>query len=174
MRLNIVVEYLILIYFFSIILHNKLVVKILLFSIIPFLLYIILDYFNDAKNSLPNNPSVVEFLVFIVILIYFFFEKMTQSALVPIYQTINFWICVGLFLYFTGSFFFLLLLANVDKSDIKLKSEMKIIYSVVTITKNIILGLALLTREEKEEEIKEFHMPDELYFDNFPPTKSSN
>ena len=92
----------------------------------------------------------------------------------PIYQTINFWICVGLFVYFTGSFFFLLLLSNVDKMNTALKNEMKIIYCVVTIVKNFILGLALLTNEDKTNEFKEFQIPNELDFDSFTPNKNLN
>ena len=123
---------------------------------------------------MPNDASVIEFLIFIVILIYFFFEKMKQNFIVPIYQTINFWVCVGLFVYFTGSFFFLLLLSNVDKTDTHLKNEMKIIYSIVTILKNIILSLALLVNEDKTDEFQEFQIPNELDLDSFTPNNNLN
>lgn len=99
---------------------------------------------------------------------------MKQNFIVPIYQTINFWVCVGLFVYFTGSFFFLLLLSNVDKTDTHLKNEMKIIYSIVTILKNIILSLALLVNEDKTDEFQEFQIPNELDLDSFTPNNNLN
>ena len=94
--------------------------------------------------------------------------------MLPIYQTINFGLCVGLFVYFTGSFFFLLLLSNVDKTDKELKSQMTIIYSIVTIIKNIILGIALLINESNSEKEKEFHIPNEIDLDSFSPNNNLN
>ena len=92
----------------------------------------------------------------------------------PIYQTNTFWICVGLFLYFTGSFFFLLLLSNVEKSNISLKNEMMIIYSIVTISKNLILSCSMIVDETKEEDLTELHIPSEIDLDSFSPNNNFN
>lgn len=99
---------------------------------------------------------------------------MKINVLFPIYQTINFWICVGLFIYFTGSFFFLLLISNVSKADIELSRQMTIIYNVVTIIKNLMLGLALIVKEDNSSESKDFRIPDEIDLDNFVPNKNLN
>ena len=168
LRFNIIVEYIILIYFISLIIKESIVKKIVLFSIIPFSIYYIFDFIK-SRGSIPNDPSIVEFLVFIVILIYFFFEKMKISVQFPIYQTIYFWICVGLFLYFTGSFFFLLLISNVNKSDIILTGQMTVIYNIVTIIKNLLLGSALLVKNDPTDDANEFKIPNEMDLDNFSP-----
>lgn len=92
----------------------------------------------------------------------------------PIYQTIDFWICVGLFLYFTGSFFFLLLISNVDRSDAALTQQMKIIYNVVTIIKNLMLGCALIVKEDNSNETGDLKIPDEIDLGNFVPNNKLN
>lgn len=174
LRLNIVTEYIILIFFFRYIFQNSIINKIISYSIIPFLIYIIIDFYYGDKNSLPNKVSVIEFFIFIIILIYYFFEKMRLNVLLPIYQTNAFWICVGLFLYFTGSFFFLLLLSNVEKSNVSLKNEMMIIYSIVTISKNLILSCSMIVDETKDEEMTELHIPSEIDLGNFSPYNNLN
>lgn len=99
---------------------------------------------------------------------------MRLNVLLPIYQTNAFWICVGLFLYFTGSFFFLLLLSNVEKSNVSLKNEMMIIYSIVTISKNLILSCSMIVDETKDEEMTELHIPSEIDLGNFSPYNNLN
>ena len=70
----------------------------------------------------------------------------------PIYSTIKFWICVGLFVYFTGNFFYILLVENSKNASQEVKNQLTIIYCVVTITKNLILGLAFLNKDEVGKE----------------------
>lgn len=145
----------------------------MLLSIIPFFIYYTYDFIK-FNGTIPNNPSIAEFLVFIIILVYFFFEKMKVNVQFPIYQTIDFWICVGLFIYFTGSFFFLLLISNVNKSDNELRSQMAIIYSIVTIVKNIMLSASLFVNESKLDQDNPLKIPSELNLDSFSPKNNLN
>ncbi|MEO6488802.1 MAG: hypothetical protein ABIO04_02585, partial [Ferruginibacter sp.] len=119
-------------------------------------------------------PTLAEFLIFIIFLIFFFFEKMQHNFLVPIYQTINFWICVGLFVYFTGNFFFILLVESSKSTDPQLKNELVIIYSVVTIVKNLILGLSLYNNNENVRHSDNFIVPTDLNLDTFTPNNNLN
>ena len=96
---------------------------------------------------------------------------MQTVVLYPLYQSITFWICVGLFLYFTGNFFFLLLIKSTSDVDIKL--QMKIFYSFVTITKNVFLSLAFFATEKIDEE-DILHIPSELDLDSFNPKTTLN
>lgn len=90
----------------------------------------------------------------------------------PLYQTISFWICVGLFLYFTGNFFFLLLIKSTN--DVHVKIQMKTLYSFVTITKNIFLSVALFASEINEGKNDNIEIPDYLDLDDFSFTKQVN
>jgi len=80
----------------------------------------------------------------------------------------DFWICVGLLIYFAGNFFFLLYSSTQSKAAIR--NEMQLIYSIVTITKNLILGFSFFAddgaRGEQDEKI---HFPKDLNFDTFTP-----
>jgi len=81
----------------------------------------------------------------------------------PLYQSISFWLCVGFFIYFTGNFFYLLFLTST--SDKKLVTEMKIVYTIVTITKDIILCLAWFAQEHNETKEEELRIPEDLHLD---------
>lgn len=93
----------------------------------------------------------------------------------PIYDTINFWICVGLFVYVTGIFFYILLVENSSKSDLKLQSELRLIYSAVTIVKNLILSFALIKNHDNNQVVKQsLDIPSELDLDSFYPNNNLN
>jgi hypothetical protein len=99
---------------------------------------------------------------------------MQYSFEVPIYQTITFWICVGLFVYFTGSFFYILLAVN-SAADEQIKNEAIIIFSFVTIIKNFILGFAFLKSESDNiSNENTLNVPNELNLDSFTPKNLEN
>ena len=132
----------------------------------PFTIYSIYNLLNAAKtNTFNNNALIIEFLIFIIFIIYFFYEKMKTVVLYPLYQTITFWICVGFFLYFTGNFFFFLFIKST--SDQHIKMQMKFIYNIVTISKNIFLGFAFFANEVVESKDDNLEIPDNLDLDSF-------
>lgn len=163
-RIYTIVEYTILSLFFCTLLKNRIVKKILLFCIAPFIIYSVYNYFNTDKNAFSNNPFLVEFLAFIVILAYYFYEKMKIVTSYPLYQSISFWLCVGFFIYFTGNFFFLLF--STSGKDPAFVRQMRILYAVVNISKDIILCLAWLAHEPTEEENAELLIPDDVHLDD--------
>jgi len=167
-RIYVVVEYTIFSIFFFYILKKSIPKRIIIFSILPFIIFSFYDLFNTGKANFSYYPLIIEFLVFIVVLIYFFYEKMQTVVLYPLYQSITFWICVGLFIYFTGNFFYLLF--SKSSTDPKFQLQMKIIYSFVTISKNVLLSLALFANEPNEENNNELQIPTDLNLDEFSLT----
>ncbi len=98
---------------------------------------------------------------------------MKTVVMYPLYQSISFWICVGFFLYFTGTFFFILFINS--STDKEFRVLMNTIVRMVTITKNILLCLALLASESVEEEGgDELHIPTEIDLDEFSLTNLKN
>lgn len=170
-RFYVVFEYTIFSIFFYKILNNQVPKKIVLYSIFPFIFYSIFDYSIGDKSTFSSNTLIVEFLAFMIFIIYFFYEKMQTVVFYPLYQTISFWICVGLFLYFTGNFFFLLLIKSTN--DVHVKIQMKTLYSFVTITKNIFLSVAFFASEINEGKNDNIEIPDYLDLDDFSFTKTS-
>ena len=174
LRVHSVFEYFLISYFLYIVIRNSIVKKIILFLTIPYLILSIYDFYKYGNQAFSNDPSLVEFLVLILFIIFFLFEKMQYSIQVPVYQTINFWISVGLFVYFTGTFFYILLVKNTNNADIDLKKQLIIINSVVIIFKNIILGLSFLIKEDKSNDDNILNIASELDLDSFYPNNNLN
>jgi hypothetical protein len=164
-RFYVVFEYVLFALFFYNLFRNEFVKKIVLFSSIPFILYSGYDFLISAPNTFSNLPLIIEFLAFIIFIIYFFYEKMQTVVSYPLYQSITFWICVALFIYFSGNFFFLIFLKS--SKDPAFIYQMKIIYSFITITKNIILCLALLGYERIESTDENLNIPSDVNLDEF-------
>lgn len=145
-------------------LKSRIVAKLIRLSVIPFVIISLLTWYFTEKNKFSNVPVVIEFIVFIFILLYYFYEKMKYVKTYPLYQSISFWLCVGLFIFFTGNFFYLLFITTY-KDPVFLK-QMKIVYSIINITKDIILSLAWLAHEPTEEENTELRIPDDVHLDD--------
>ena len=173
LRLYIATEYLILIYFFAFLAKNNSYKKIIAFSIIPFWGYCIYNYITSDPQTFNNYPSLVEFSVFILLIIYYFYEKMNIVSSIPLFKSISFWLCVGLFIYFTGNLFFLLFITSTN--DKYIITQMFLIYSFVTITKNIILASAWFANERVSTDDDIIQLPENMNLDDdFNFTNTTN
>ncbi|CAN5741726.1 hypothetical protein BH11BAC4_BH11BAC4_15940 [soil metagenome] len=126
----------------------------------------------STSTNYNNYPSLIEFLIFIIFIIYFFYEKMNTVVEYPLYQSISFWICMGLFIYFTGNFFFFLFINS--SKDKQFLNQMRVIYGVVTICKNIMLCVAFFAEERIDQEENAFQIPNEIDLDSFNPKTNLN
>ena len=170
-KLYTIVEYVL----FAIMLYhfyeNKAAKKLIIFSIFPFLFFSLINlYFN--KNNFSSSPLLLEFFSFIVFIIYFFYEKMKSTILNPIYQNISFWICVGLFFYFSGNFFFLLFSTLRFKDGLVV--QMQLVYTIVTISKNLFLSFAFFANGDIIKKNKYIQIPKDLNFDSLSPNNNIN
>lgn len=86
----------------------------------------------------------------------------------PLYQSITFWISVGLFVYFAGNFFFILFINS--SSDPAFVAQMKNIYSFVTISKNLLICSAFFATEMTDDNDINLHIPNDLQLDDFTLT----
>ena len=92
---------------------------------------------------------------------------------IPLFNSISFWLCVGLFIYFTGNLFYLLFITSTK--DEKLQIEMQTIYSCVTIAKNIILAAAWFAHEKLQTDADIIQLPENMKLDDdFTFTNTSN
>ena len=143
--------------------------KAVLFSIIPFIIYAFGDYLAHDRTQFNNHSNIVSALLLIVFIVYFFYEKMNTVVMYPLYQSISFWICVALLLYFAGSFFFFLFI----KSGVN-RGLMNNIYAAVAILKNILLCLSLFASERVDNEDDALHIPNDLDLDELSLTNPKN
>jgi hypothetical protein len=146
--------------------QNALAKKMIIYSILPFLIFSFINVFY-SKYNFSNYPLLYEFLAFIIFLIYFFYEKMRLTFNYLLYQSISFWICVGLFFYFCGNFFFLLFTSY--SSNHNFIFQLQLVYTFVTIIKNLILSFSLLSKEINNNEQKSYPFPQDLDLDAITP-----
>lgn len=161
-------EYSIIAFFLYQIIRSPVFRKLILFSIVPFIIFAVVDYWISDREQFNNHSNIISALLIIGYITFYFYEKMRSVAISPLYQSIIFWICVGLFFYFAGTFFFFLFInSSKDKEFIRL---MNYIYVFVVITKNLILGLSLLASDTDETSDNDtLHFPTDLDLDELSP-----
>lgn len=84
-----------------------------------------------------------------------------------LYFGTDFFICVGLFIYFTGNFFYLLFSTFESNQNVKL--QMQLIYSSVTILKNLILGFSFFLSKNNTNNNNSIPFPEDLNLDAITP-----
>jgi hypothetical protein len=99
---------------------------------------------------------------------------MQTVVLYPLYQIPSFWIAVGLFIYFTGNFF--VIAFGYSNSDHAYIVQLRIVYGIITFTKNIILALALFGSEpdNADNNPDTLDLPSNLNLDEFSLTNLKN
>lgn len=145
-RIYDIVEYTLLSYFFSLHLKNNTIRLILVYSAIPFCIYCLYDFFIAKEPAFAFLPLVTECLVLLSVIIYIFYEKNQIVSKIPLNKSYFFWIAVAFMVYASGNFFLFLYSKNTyNANDETFKNYYTIIYSVITILKNILLctGISL-------------------------------
>lgn len=125
---------------------------------------LLLNHFY-IKNPFITNYQVIctSFLLIIYILI-FFYSKMKKVSSLPLYQTMSFWIFAAFFLYYTGNFFFFLIIGS--EQTLEIQQFLLLVYSGVTILKNILLSLSFKFFEPIENNKQSLTIPTELNLDD--------
>lgn len=142
--------------------------KIILYSIPLFILYAVVDYALADTKQFNNHSNIVSAFLLILYLIYYFYDKMKTVLRYPLYESISFWICVGFFINYTGIFFFILFInSSTDKEFVVLMNS---IYGIVTITKNVLLCVALFADERIDQEQDELQLPAQIDSNEFLPS----
>lgn len=145
-RIHNFIEFSLLTYIFTFSINNRIIRKLIAFSIIPFFFICILDYFTSAAPDLAYFPLIVESLFFIILIIYFFFEKIKQDVAEPLFNNFIFWFAVAFLINFAGNFL-LFVYSKTSHDDKDFLSNYNTIYSIVTIVKNVLLCIAAIIKE---------------------------
>lgn len=169
-----ILEFIILSIFFYFLLDRTILKTIIKIILVGFLVFYFLYYFNVSVFKFDNFPSIISFLILISLIVYFFYEKMQTVVLYPLYQIPSFWIAVGLFIYFAGNFFVIVFVFS--NSDPAYIVQSRVIYGIITFTKNIILALALFGTEpdNADNNPDTLDLPSNLNLDEFSLTNLKN
>jgi len=161
-----VIEYSLLAYFFSLYIRNKFIKNLLLFSTIPYLLFCIYSFVVAKIPEMPFIPFSVEHILLLIFIIYFFFEVMNESVSEPIYQKAIFWISVAFIINSSGNFFLFLYSKNSYNDEI-FKTQYTIIYTSITVLKNILLAVSIIMKENTQ--VTSPHHPIDIDLDTIHP-----
>lgn len=176
-RFALVSEFILLsIYYYSFLQFKskKIVLTISCFFFVAYSLY---DYLiTENPLDFSYRPLVAECLFFALLIIYFFYEKLQFSVDTPILHTPEFWVSVAFLLYFSGNFFLFLFSTSMLKNP-EFRTQYVIIYGTVTITKDILLTVAVLVHAfigfiGSENNTK--RKPIKIELDTFYPTPNTN
>ena len=139
-------------------------------AVTVFLLYSGYDYYISKPGEFSFIPLVIECLFFLLVIIFYFYEKIQYHISSPIYYSPGFWISVAFLIYFSGNFFLFLFSKSMFK-DPNFRIQYTTIYSTVTIIKNIFLCTAVGVNAYliKEEE-KNSGLPIDIDLGSFNPT----
>ena len=143
----------------------------LLFTI-AFFLYSFYDFYTSVPGKFSYVPLVFESLFFLLVIVYFFYEKLQFSVTSPIYFSPNFWISVAFLIYFSGNFFIFLFVRSMV-NDPNFRNQYTIIYGTVTIIKNIFLCTAVIANKELVSQQQMEAKPIDIDLGSFNPIKKS-
>ena len=145
-RLYIIFEFSLISWIFSVALTKKIIKSIIIAFIPPFILFCVYDYFSSDSPSIAYGPLLVQCVFFTIVVVYFFFEKMKQPAIEPLFQTFIFWFAVAVLINYSGNFL-LFVYSQTSNSEPDFKANYTIVYSTVTILKNVLFCISIIVKE---------------------------
>ena len=139
-------EFIIICTFYNSIFKNKKLNQSLTLIPIFFVSFCIYNFYTTSKIEFDFTPLVLECLFFTIVILYFFYERIMHNFIVPLYQLPSFWISVAFLVYFSGNFF-LFLFTKLMENEPGFINQYTLIYSSITILKNILLCTALIVNK---------------------------
>ncbi len=160
-RIFLVCEFVFLSIFYFNLLKYKFRKPIFIISSVLFLIYSIYDYIITEKGTFNFKPLIIECFFFLLVIVFYFYEKIQFNIETPIYYSPDFWISVAFLIYFSGNFFLFLFSQSMFKSP-GFREQYTVIYSTVTIIKNIFLSTAIVVnsnlRVAEEESLRSINI----------------
>ncbi len=118
---------------------------------------------------------MTESLFFIILIIYFFYEKIKQDVNEPLFNGFIFWLAVAFLINFAGNFL-LFVYSETSNKETDFKTNYTIIYSIVTVVKNILLCIAASIKEPIKDNKVSFNglIPESDFKDILNPHNPNN
>ncbi len=165
MRVFLVFEFILLSLYFSFNIRKKIVKKFIILFIIPFTTFSVYDFIITPKTDFTYLPLVVECFIFLLYILYYFYEKVQIITPIPIYLSRSFWIAVAFTIYCAGNFFLFLYSNNATKNAGFLYYY-TLMYSTFTIIKNTLLSIGIVMNESIMETSEPNFLTNDSIFDD--------
>lgn len=166
-------EFILICIFYRTIFKNNTIKNLLIVAAFIFILFCFYNFINSPKLVFDFIPLVVECLFFTVVILYYFYETMRLNFSTPLFQLPVFWISVAFLIYFSGNFFLFLFSRSMENVP-GFQDQYELIYSVITITKNILLSIAIFVNRNLIIQKDNTSIPSNLNLDSFEPFNNQN
>jgi len=133
-------EYAFFSYIFWYNLRNKSIKSLILILSGMFIIFQITFVISTAHRRLDSIPIGIETILVFLYIFYFFYEFSKQIKDTFIYNHYTFWIAVGILIYLGGSFFFFILVNELDR---KQRDDFGTLTYVAEIIKNLLFGFSI-------------------------------
>lgn len=140
--------------------------KLIIILIYPFVIFSIYDYLITSHSDFSYIPLVGECFIFLIYILFLFYEKVQIYTPIPIYLTRVFWIAVAFAIYCAGNFFLFLYSNNVTKNA-EFLYYYTLIYSTFTIFKNILLSIGIILKQPDMNINDSGTLTHDIIFDDF-------
>ena len=120
--------------------RNKLFKSLVIIASALFFVFQIIFVINTPKKKLDSIPIGIETILLFVFIFYFFYEFSKQIKDTFIYNHYIFWFAVGILIYLGGSFFFYILINELDENQIENFGNFTFVAEII---KNLLFVLAI-------------------------------
>ena len=153
-RVFTIVECLTLILYLRLILSSKTAKTALIFISIGFVAFSIWGLItNRNEDTFDSIPTVIECLIIIGFSMFYFYEQLKNPQSLFLYSTPNFWIVVGLIIFFAGNFF-VFIYAQSNSESIEFKNTFGLINAILSFIENILFLIAFIIARQQSKTIK--------------------
>lgn len=140
--------------------------KFIISLLAPFVIFSFYDYTISRQSDFSYLPLVVECFIFLIYILFLFYEKVKIYTPLPIYLTRVFWIAVAFAIYCAGNFFLFLYSNNVTKNA-EFLYYYTLIYSTFTIFKNVFLSIGIILKQPDMDLNDSSIITDDMIFNDF-------
>lgn len=148
-------EYLLFSFVFWANIKNKKAKNLIILLSLAFFLFQCIYTFKTKLVRLDSVPIGIETILIMTYIFYFFYEIAKDATSNYIYTHYCFWLSVGILIYLGGSFFFYILINNLNKSQVNTFGNLTYLAEIF---KNVIFGIAIIvySRYPLERRKKEY------------------
>ena len=133
-------EYAVFTYIFWYNIRNKIFRNFIILVSVLFIFFQIFYVTTTTLNKLDSIPIGIETIFIFIFIFYFFYEYSKNIKDSFIYNHYCFWISVGILIYLGGSFFFYILINQLDSSQIETFGNLTYIAEII---KNLLFAISL-------------------------------
>ena len=168
LRIFLLGEFSLLCLFYSTLIDHLAVKKIWFYPILLFIIFCSYNFLTSSATGFDFIPLAVECLFFTVIILFYFYQTMRFNFSIPLFQVPGFWFSVGFLIYFSGTFFLFLFSKSMWQTP-GFKIQYTLLYSTITIIKNILLCTAIFVNRSMVDKKKNVESTNYLNRNTFNP-----